>query len=64
MKRWKKNRKSDFFALNTLNKANCLVCGQIIKKKRKCEYSLKRHYRTCHTKFHSLMDCEDSVLAT
>ena len=51
-----------FFALNIVNKAECLVCSQIIKKKYEC--SLKRHYRTYHTKLHSIMSCEESVLAT
>ena len=34
----------------------------IIRKKG--EYSLKRHYRTCRTKLHSIMGCKESALAT
>ena len=45
----RKTSKQFFFALNILNKAECLVCEQIIRK-----YSLKRHYRTFHTKLHSI----------
>ena len=26
--------------------------------------SLKRKYRNCHTKFHSIIGCEESALAT
>ena len=44
---------TEFFALNILNEAKYLVWSQIIKKK--CECSLKRHYRTCHTKLHSVI---------
>ena len=33
--------------------------------KKKYEYLLKRHYRTCHhTKLHSIMGCEKSALTT
>ena len=44
-----------------LNEAECFVRAQIIRKK--CEYSLKQHYRTCHTKPHSIMGSEESALA-
>ena len=32
---WKKNWETEFFffALNTLNEAECLVCAQLIRKK-------------------------------
>ena len=54
---------TDFlFALTLLNEAQCSVCIQIIRKK--CEYLLKRNYRTSHTKLHSIMGCEDNALAT
>ena len=48
--------------LNILNETECLVCAQIITKV--CKYSLKRHYRTCHTKLNSIMGCKKCVLAT
>ena len=51
-----------FFALNILNEAECLVCAQIIRKK--CENPLKRHYKICHTKLHSIIGCEESALPT
>ena len=50
-----------FFTLITLNEVECLVCAQIIRKK--CEYSLKRHYRTCHIKIYSTMGSEESAQA-
>ena len=43
-----------FFALNILNETECLVCAQIIRKK--CEYLLKRHYRTRHSACHYLIN--------
>ena len=50
---WHKDWETEFlFALNILKEAQCLVCGQIIKKK--CEYSLKRHYRSCHADLQSV----------
>ena len=49
-------------AINILDKAECLVCAQIIRKK--CEYLLNRYYRTCHIKLYSIIGCEQSALAT
>ena len=48
-----------FFALNKLNAAECLACARIIRKKYK--YLLKRHYRSYHTKLHSIMSKEESA---
>ena len=61
-KNWETKKKKMIFSLNILNEAECLVCAQI--KRKKCEYSLTRYYRTCHTKLHSIMSCEESALAT
>ena len=58
----KTGKQKFFFALNTLNTAERLVCAEIISKK--CEYLLKRHYRTWHTILRPIMGCEQSALVT
>ena len=60
---WKKNWKTEYFFLQKyiiLNEAECLVCEQILRKK--CDYSLKLHYWTCHSKLYSIMGCERECL--
>lgn len=45
--------KTFLFTINVLNKAECLVCNQVLK--RPVESSLKRHYNACHSDLHSVV---------
>lgn len=51
---WNTDWEYDFlFSLNCRNKAECIVCNQVLKKM--TAYSLKRHYGCCHSELHTVI---------